>query len=685
MNKKQIFTAVSIILTLCVAQSAAQDKLRPRDLPARHRNWLTKEVYYIITPVERDIFLRLKTNNERDLFIEAFWKQRDPTQGTEKNEFREEHYRRFNHANSRFISAGKEGWQTDRGKIYIILGEPMEVRNFSGSDAYYPAESWYYQGMQQYGLPQAFHLLFYQKNRIGDYILYNPGMEGPWNLLSNYNGNPGDYLQSYYLLEDIEPELASLSISLIPGESTMQFPSLSSAAFLNSIDLVAIRRIKDQYAKKFIQYKDVIEVEYSANYIESDAQVRILQDSDGISHVHFAIEPKNLSMAGYENSIYTNLEFSGMVTDTSGKTIFQFDRQIPLRFSPEQFEKMRQRPFSFSDVFPLIPGDFSFSLLLKNSVSKEFTSFETNIRIPEATPSPKIGQILLGFNVVNASQPQDSISPFAAGNLQIYSQAGNSFIRQDKLYCFFQLADIPEALVQSGSIKFTFYKEDEEFITKMYPLSKYESLLNIMEMFALENFSPGYYKLKISVLDGNQNEVLSQQDLFEVSHVSSLPRPWVMAKYLINPSLRETDFILGTEYLNSGDSKRALPLLEKAYRSNPNNPDFGIRFAECKYAQENYREVLDVLTPLSETTKDSYELNELMAGSYKALGDYPNAIRVYKETIDRFGVSTSLLNSIGECYLKVGNRTEALAALEKSLEIDGSQDSVKTKIAEIKK
>ncbi|MBS3819422.1 GWxTD domain-containing protein, partial [bacterium] len=69
------------------------------NLPERYRKWLEEEVVYIITPLEKEVFLKLKTDRERDLFIEAFWKHRDPNHSTPENEFKEEHYRRLNYVN----------------------------------------------------------------------------------------------------------------------------------------------------------------------------------------------------------------------------------------------------------------------------------------------------------------------------------------------------------------------------------------------------------------------------------------------------------------------------------------------------------------------------------------------------------------------------------------------------------
>jgi len=72
-----------------------QGKKSPKDLPEKYRLWLEQEVVYIITPKEKEIYLRLESDRERDVFIEAFWKQRDPTPGSLENEFKEEHYQRI--------------------------------------------------------------------------------------------------------------------------------------------------------------------------------------------------------------------------------------------------------------------------------------------------------------------------------------------------------------------------------------------------------------------------------------------------------------------------------------------------------------------------------------------------------------------------------------------------------------
>ena len=109
-----------------------------QDLPPKYRSWLSEEVVYIITEKEKSAFLQLESDRERDLFIGAFWRQRDPAPETPENEFQVEHYRRIHDANKSFgRGTSKPGWKTDRGRISIILGKPGSVTSY-GEETYKP-------------------------------------------------------------------------------------------------------------------------------------------------------------------------------------------------------------------------------------------------------------------------------------------------------------------------------------------------------------------------------------------------------------------------------------------------------------------------------------------------------------------------------------------------------------------
>ncbi len=159
------------------AVPAGQKEGKPA-LPDRYKAWLEEEVVYIIAPMERDVFLKLQSDRERELFIEAFWKQRDPNTGTPENEFKTEHARRIAHAN-RYLGrdAPKPGWKTDRGRMYIILGEPRDTQRYEGKSSTYDTEIWFYQGLTDLGLPAAFNLVFFREYGRGEYRLYSPAGE----------------------------------------------------------------------------------------------------------------------------------------------------------------------------------------------------------------------------------------------------------------------------------------------------------------------------------------------------------------------------------------------------------------------------------------------------------------------------------------------------------------------------
>jgi GWxTD domain-containing protein len=123
-----VLSAAGLMIAATVGLTAWQ-QASPAQSP--YQKWLNEDVVYIITSYERAAFLDLKTDTDREQFIEAFWLRRDPTPGTPENEYRKEHYRRIAVTNARFSAAGKAGWRTDRGRMYILFGPPDEIDDHS--------------------------------------------------------------------------------------------------------------------------------------------------------------------------------------------------------------------------------------------------------------------------------------------------------------------------------------------------------------------------------------------------------------------------------------------------------------------------------------------------------------------------------------------------------------------------
>ena len=153
----------------------------PAPLSAAHRVWLEEDVIYVISPREKEVFELLASDEERDLFIETFWRVRDPTPGTLANEVRDEHARRVEYANRQLgRETPRRGWQTDRGRTYIQLGEPRDIGRHYDPKGFWPMELWSYDAAPRAsGLPPFFYVLFFRPEMNGEYKIYDPFSDGP--------------------------------------------------------------------------------------------------------------------------------------------------------------------------------------------------------------------------------------------------------------------------------------------------------------------------------------------------------------------------------------------------------------------------------------------------------------------------------------------------------------------------
>lgn len=657
---------------------------KAKDLPERYRKWLQEEVVYIITPREKEVFLKLKNDKERDMFIEAFWKQRDPYPNTPQNEFKKEHYRRLNYANKMFgRGTPTAGWRTEKGRIYIILGEPNQIEKYENETEIIPTEIWFYQGKVDFGLPNSFNVVFIQREGFGDWELYSPIKDGPKTFLRFYHGDPANTMAAYQQLSKIQPNVAQVSISLIPQDQlSLTAPSIASDVLISRI-FETPKKIDDQYAAKLLKYKDIIEVEYTANYIGNDSLTYVIQDKSGLFFVHYLLEPKRLSVERAEGTYYTTLEISGQVTDSNGKRIFQFNKKLPVKFDQRRFEQIKTKLFSYQDAFPLIEGNYTFHLLLKNVVSKEFTSFERTIFVPKSSGfqmSP-----LLIAPLIKESPYQSQIKAFRVGKYQIYPSPRNDFSQNDKLTVFFELYGLPEEIERTGKIGLTIYKDDQEVWTHSKDLKEYRQKKQFLESIPLKKFPPAYYRLKASILNKEDREILFEQAFFFISARETVPRPFIYTELMAPPEDPVYDYILGGEFFNKGQIQKAKTYLEEAYNKKPQNLKYAIGFSRVLFTSQQYQPVIDTLSPFVQGEKIEYSCFNLLGRSYQALGKYVQATDCYKKYLAHFGTNLKILNALGECYFQSGNKKEALVVWKKSLEIDSNQKEIKERVRSLER
>jgi len=666
--------------------SGGQTTMKARDLPPRYRAWLEEEVVYIITPKEKEVFLQLTTDRDRERFIEAFWKQRDPDPNTPENEFKKEHLRRIAYANQMFgRDAPGPGWRTPMGRIYIMLGAPKQIERFEDTTELRPIIIWFFDGMAKLNLPNTFNVVFFKREGAGDWVLYSPFTNGPKELMVNSNADPAEPYSAYQELAEIEPSVAGVSLSLIPSESgQITGPSIASEILLqNKIPAAPWEEVKDTYAEKFLKYKDSVGVEYTANYIESDFAVHVFRDPSGISFVHYLIEPSKLRLEQRGDRFVTTLQINLLVADDRGRPIHQGERTLPIEFSAGQVEALKNRLFSFQDLFPLIEGTYSMSVLVKNMLSKDFTSAEAKVTVT-APRGPEIGPLVLANRTVENSSYQGKSKPYLFGARQFVLSPRADFGRSDTLYLFCQALGLDPSLRKTGALRIAVSDDTKAVYEARRSLADIAGLPDVFETIPLASLAPALYTARVEVLDQAGAAVASRQAGFYVSLSDTLPRPFVVSYPLPPANDPVYENILGNQYLASGELAEAGKRLERAFRASPGSAKFVLDYCRWLLAAREFAALRTIAEPLFRD-KGQHEYAGLLGQAAEGLGDYAAALAFYQDYLAVYGTNINVLNSVGDCCLKLGRNEEALAVWKKSLEISPGQDRIKKLVESLEK
>lgn len=690
MNRVPIAAALLIALSL---PAAAQAK---PDLPQRFKKWLDEEVVYLITPREKAVFLQLRTDRERDIFVDAFWKQRDPTPGTPRNEFQEEHLKRFAYANSYYgRSTPQPGWKTDRGRIHILLGPPKNIEQYSNVNGVHPTEIWFYLGDPDLGLPTAFNVIFFKRDGSGDYILYSPTEHGPRALVAGSMGGYRDVTRTsaamtndqaaYKELKELEPNLAPQVLSLIPGEQVQPgYESLASNRLMATIAAAPQKKVESDYAEALLKYKDFIDVDYTANYVPSEVEAQVIRDAAGTSLVHYTIEPGRISAEEAGGKYEIRFQLTGRVSDASGKTVFQFDKDFPFALTADELEAVRATSLSVQDVFPLVPGSYQFDVLLKNTASKEFTGAGRALVVPDPDGPPGLGPLLLAYGTQKTAPASRERVPFKVGDTQLLAQTRKTFGTKDSLVLFVQPHGLTPPLRDAGTLRVEFLRDADEVLARAVRLAEVPAT-GFVDVQSLAAFPPGYYQVRASLADGQGRALASARANFEVSLAPSVPRPLVMAKIAAAGGGADELLDAGLQLANKGDVAAALPKLAEAHALAPERADAAVAYAQALFRSKDFRGAKDVLAPFAGREDAPAEALAVSGMACQALEEDAEAAKHYTAYLLRFGANVDILNWLGSCHLRLGNTEEALKAWTKSLEIAPAQEKIKALVESLRK
>jgi GWxTD domain-containing protein len=692
MMKKKIFSmkVLSLVYTfLCLfllagsldcfsapAKISVDKKLKQLD--EKYQKWY-ELVYHIITPTERAVFFDLTTNRDRDAFISLFWNQRDPSKGTPDNEFRDEHVKRFNYASYYFgFGSPLPGWKTDRGKIYILLGPPVS-RNEVITNGLYPVEIWEYFGGPKLGLPTAFRVVFYKKSGAGDYRLYLPTMDGPESLLIKVGQqiDPANYYKLYEEIKKINPEVAEASLSLIPGEPLENFrPSLQAPVLLSKIYDLPKRSINATYARNFLSYKGVVDVSVTTNYINSRGDLYVVPDPISRLHfVHFAILPERLSVDYSQEKDKYYFNYTLLVILKQGDTVvLQYSKNYPFYYTKEELDSVLSHGIVIADYFPVVAGDFKFSAVIENSVNREITYFERDLRVDSVDLSiPRMSGPLVTYQV-NRS-PQLFFSSFNFLEDQVQVDPRREFGLRESLFSFF--------CVNRGNYKG--HLKAELAVRNLEGYREYARTYSFVvpegEAFRcfkpqLENPNTGAFTIKARLI-GEQGIILSAgENSFTVSPLAVIPHPPSASKKLA----RSNDFLLymmlARQYQNLNMAAEAEANYEKAFGLNANYPNLLKAYAAFLLEQEKYDRLLDVIEGLKGREGELFDYYAYRGKAYYKKGNYNLAADNLLQANKQYDSDITVLNALAASLVQLGHIDEAKKVFAASLKIEAKQPDI---------
>ena len=491
----------------------------------RHEEWLNGPPSLLLTKPEREAFAGLVADEQRDKYMERFWEIRNPKPGGLTNEFKEEFYSRVAFANAFYgRDAGSEGWRTDRGRTYILFGKPQTSMNFLAQQELYPTEMWFYSNPGLSELPPFFYVVFFEREGVSGYRLYNPITDGPDKLM---RAGPSK-AQAFHYLRGINSELAQATLTLIPGD--MVDTEGFSGSMASMVVLNAVRSFRDMpsyersIAERMRQYDQVTsKVTYDVPRSALQAFVSIDQ---GEPWLHWRLE--------IQDPLRPKIK-DGRVSFQIRAQLFSKDQLVYERTDspgfavPEgQRETLTKRPFVYEERFPVSPGSYRLVVTADSAAGQHYEA-ERLVTVGDAGKQMFVGELLLAGRF--APDPRER--PFQFGGTRFEPLMGGLARASEPLCVVFQVKGLPEAAPDLtaeyvvGSITGKFRKtfEDKVDIVKSGPAG----VALVAKTLAIDELAPGSYMLALRLRNARSGEVIGRSARFQIT-AQEEERPVVVAR-----------------------------------------------------------------------------------------------------------------------------------------------------------
>jgi len=492
------------------------------------RRWLDEDVSYIITNEERTAFKALKTDEEREQFIEQFWLRRDPTPDTVDNEFKEEHYARIAYANERFAS-GIPGWKTDRGRIYIIWGKPDEIESHpsggtidrpiedgGGTTSTFPFEIWRYRYIE--GIGNEVLLEFVDPSMSGEYrMTIDPNEK---DALLHVPG-AGLTFDEQFFGRDKADRISGLT-------NPTNTSALGNTSRNNPFDRLQL------YANIFkppeIKFKDleaIVTTKLSYNLLPFRFRtdfVRVTEDSV-LTPITILLQNKDLAFQEQQGIHRAMIHVYGKVTGINGRVApgGVFEDTISQDIPDALFKQGLDSASIHQKIIPLRPGLYKLDLVLKDINSGNVGTVSQRLQVPRF-PDDKLqlSSLILADLVENLPPSQIGSGSFILGSNKVRPNVSDDFRHDRNLTLWFQVYNLkldeatkkPSATVETLITKNG--REVKRDVEQASELSNAAAQMTLSKMVPLKDFEPGEYSVQVKVTDNLTKDVIASAEKFTV-------------------------------------------------------------------------------------------------------------------------------------------------------------------------
>src|SRR6266576_5443705 len=519
-----IVSAGSIVFAQPKGKDTAQDPSeKPRnvkpELKKAYKDWLEKDVTYIITDEERKAFKKLETDEERERFIEEFWRRRDPDPDTDENEYREEYYERIAYANEHFAS-GIPGWKSDRGRIWIMYGKPDETETHPSGGAYqrepqegggstttYPFEKWFYRYLP--GVGSGIEIEFVDPTGSGEYrIARNPDEK---DALLHVPG-AGLTLAESMGLSDKGDRISNLGGIGTPNYMREQDSPFSRLQILTDLQRPPQIRFNDLASAV---NTPIIE----DNPLNFDLRVDFFRQTDDRVITAFTIQTDNQNLVFKDSGglRQAQLNIFGKITHVSGRRAGIFEDPVITRATPEELADAKDRKSAYQKAVALSPGRYRVDVIVRDIASGATGVRHMGFEVPKYDAGKLSTSTLVLAAKLEGLVDQPAVGMFTIGNVKVIPNVSSTFHRGSPIGVYMQIynAGIDQTTLRpSVDVEYALMKDGKELGKQPEDWrgnSDSGQRLTLAKLIDSRSLAPGEYSIQVRVKDRVSGQSLVQE------------------------------------------------------------------------------------------------------------------------------------------------------------------------------